>query len=48
MSRDSKNCRIVERCSIEKILLIEQYWVRLCDEIMWEDNGEEMSRVEDR
>lgn len=33
MSRDSKNRKIMEGCLIDRILLIEQYWVKSRDEI---------------
>ena len=35
MSRDSKNCRIVEKRSINRTLLIEQCWVKSHDEVMY-------------
>ena len=48
MSRDSKNCEIMERCSIEKTLLIEQYWVKSHDQIIWKDNRLKINKVDDR
>ena len=53
MSHDSKNCRIVDRCSIDKTLLIKQCWVKSYDEIMfgshvWKNNKKERCRIDSR
>lgn len=52
-SHDSKDCRIVKWYSIEKILLIEQYWVQLHGKVMyrnqvWKVNEEERCKVDNR